>query len=357
MRWFAMGDPQAPFASVLALLERHGLLDPHGALREEVGLVSIGDHFDFHDHGGRSLAEVGRDGLDALRWLAEHPPDRVVILLGNHDAARVMELAFESDATFAAARALAERCLAAGAPPALTREFEAAFPRLARPGLAQRDYGAFSVAQRALVQRLLLAGRMRLACTGRLEGGRTALLTHAGVTCAEVDELGVPTRAEAIAEALEARLAAAVARVRAPWERGELAALDLEPLHFAGQRGCEGGGLLYHRPSGEADDTGDAAPVAPRRFHPRELPRGLVQICGHSGHKRCRKDLASWLAPAAAPRTHGGLRTLAVGAGRIVYSESVEAPRDEEATLYLIDIEMNAPEVTDYPLFALDGVA
>jgi len=31
-----------------------------------------------------------------LRWFVEHLPDQVVILMGSHDAARVMEVAFES---------------------------------------------------------------------------------------------------------------------------------------------------------------------------------------------------------------------------------------------------------------------
>ena len=58
---------------------------------------------------------MGRDGSNVLRWLAEHPPDQVVILMGNHDAARVMELAFESDESFAGARALATACVGQGA--------------------------------------------------------------------------------------------------------------------------------------------------------------------------------------------------------------------------------------------------
>ncbi|CAN5920191.1 hypothetical protein BH11MYX4_BH11MYX4_05410 [soil metagenome] len=148
----------------------------------------------------------------------------------------------------------------------------------------------------------------------------------------------------------------AVAGVRGAWEHGQLAALDLRPLHFAGEAGHEGGGLLYHRPSNRGDDTGSDKPVARRRFHPRELPRGLVQICGHTGHKKCRKELAEWHAPAPAPRTHGGLRTLAVGESGIVYSESIEPARDGDATYYFIDIEMNAPEVRDYPLFELESV-
>jgi hypothetical protein len=148
----------------------------------------------------------------------------------------------------------------------------------------------------------------------------------------------------------------AVARVRGAWEGGEHAALSLEPLHLAARDGREGGGMLYHRPSSDPARTGDDAPVARRRFPPTELPRGLVQICGHTGHKKCREELAEWLAPSPAPRTHGGLRTLAVGESGIVYSEGVAPARDDDATYYFIDIEMNAPEVEEYPLFALESV-
>ena len=350
-----MGDPQTTFANVLGILDNHDLLGADGYLREDVGLVSIGDHFDFQSHDDKAMAAVGRDGIDNLRWFAEHPPDQVVIVMGNHDSARVMELAFETDESFAAARALAAVALAEDPPGEKTREFVTTYPRIAKPGLASRDFASFSVAQRKLVQQLLLAGRMRLACLGS-HAGKPVLLTHAGVTNAEVKELGVEPRAEALAVALEAHLRKAVAGVRGAWESDEPAALDLRPLHFAGEAGHEGGGLLYHRPSNRGDDIGGDKPVAPRRFHPRELPPGLIQVCGHTGHKKCRKELSEWLALSPAPRTHGGLRTLAVGESSIVYSEGIEPARDGDATYYFIDIEMNAPEVTDYPLLELESV-
>src|SRR5580692_7043635 len=88
-RTFVMGDPQAPFAKVLDVLDRHGaLVGKH--LADDVTLVSIGDHFDY-DH--KDPATAGREGLALLHWLADHDRDRVHILFGNHDAARVMELA------------------------------------------------------------------------------------------------------------------------------------------------------------------------------------------------------------------------------------------------------------------------
>jgi len=354
-RWLAMGDPQTTFEKVLGILRGQDLLDDKGSLREDVGLVSIGDHFDFQIHDKRPLASAGRDSTNILRWLAEHPPDQVVILLGNHDTARVMELAFESDESFAAARALAAACMAEKPPAEKTREFVATYPRLATPELVHRDYSSFAVDQRTLVQQLLLAGRMRLACLGH-HAGKPALLTHAGITDAQVEELGVEPRAATLVDALEKRLHEAVARVRKAWERDELAALDLEPLHFAGRSGREGGGLLYHRASQRVDETGSGAPVARRKFHPRHLPRGLVQVHGHCGHHKCLEELASFLGPSAAQRRRGGLRTLAAGESSIVYDGGIEPARDENATVYFIDIEMNSPDVCEYPLFELDHV-
>ena len=354
-RWFAIGDPQTTFEKFLGILGQHDLLDEKGSLREEVGLVSIGDHFDFQSHDKKPLADTGRDGEDILRWLAGHPADQVVILLGNHDTARVMELAFESDESFAAARALAAECKAEAPPAEKTREFVATYPRIPTPGIAHRDYSAFAVSQRKLVQQLLLARRMRLACLGH-HAGKPALLTHASITSAQVEELGVEPHAAALVDALEARLHAAVARVRGAWERDELAALSLEPLHFAGRGGREGGGLLYHRASQKEDASGSGAPVSRRKFHPSHLPRGLVQVQGHCGHHKCLEELADWLGPSATERDRGGLRTLAAGESRIVYDAGIAPARDEDATVYFIDIEMNWPSVTDYPLFALESV-
>jgi hypothetical protein len=354
-RWLAIGDPQTTLKKFLGILEGHGLLDERGALREDVGLVSIGDHFDFPSHEGKTLAETGRDGADILRWLAEHAPDQVVILLGNHDTARVMELALESDASFEEARHHALECKAERPPGDKTRAFVERHPNLPTPEVAYRDYATFAVYQRRLVQQLLLAGRAHLACVGH-HGGRPALLTHASVTNAEVAELGVEPSAAAIAHALEARLREAVARVRGAWERDELVALDLEPLHVAGCEGREGGGLLYHRASQHEDPTGAEAPRAQRKFPPRALPRGLVQVQGHCGHHKCREELASWLGPLARERERGGLRTLAVGESAILYEQGIAPARAEDATVYFIDIEMNQESVTDFPLFELESV-
>ena len=78
---YVLGDPQASFAAVMALLARYDLLDAGGRLRSDASLVSIGDHFDYDL---RAPEISGREGLAVLRWLASH--EQVTLVLGNHDA-------------------------------------------------------------------------------------------------------------------------------------------------------------------------------------------------------------------------------------------------------------------------------
>jgi len=281
VKWFAIGDPQTSAERFLSVIER--LRGADGMLRSDVGLVSMGDHFDFH--GERAEP----DGREILSWLARHSPEQVIILAGNHDLARVMELAFETDASYAEARALAKS--------GSEEEFHARFPRIPTPGIVLRDYSSFSEAQRALVQELLLAGRFRLAMTAKIEGF-PALLTHAAVTTRETAMLGVDD-AHTIVAALEERFALAIDAVRDAWTRGEHAALDLSPLHVAGTAGREGGGLLYHRPSRRdrpgADVEWEHDPESPRRFEPSELPAQILQVAGHTTHEKCKKELTGWI--------------------------------------------------------------
>src|SRR5215470_7916703 len=208
-----MGDPQGPFDKLIAVLDQHAALDGD-RLASDVVLVSIGDHFDYDVHDWQT---AGQDGLRFLRWLASHDAAQVKLLLGNHDACRVMELIAISDERFAAARAFAR---ALDRDPAADARFLAAFPELPSAGLAGRDFASFSAEQRALTMELLLAGRFRLALVGELPDGRAALLTHAGITNRELAMLGGPAGAAAIAGALEAHLACAIDRVRDDWTRG-----------------------------------------------------------------------------------------------------------------------------------------
>jgi len=349
-----MGDPQASFGKLMAVLANHGALDGD-RLASDVVLISIGDHFDYDFRDWRT---AGHEGLRFLRWLASHDDAQVKLLLGNHDVSRVMELVAISDERFAAARAFAtalDRDVARNA------RFLAAFPELPTPGLAGRDFASFSAEQRALTMELLLGGRFRLALAGELPDGRAALLTHAGVTNRELAMLGVAAEPQAIAAALEDHLARAIERVRDDWTRGIATPLSLEPLHVAGIPGEEGGGLLYHRPTNperpHADRSWELAVERPRRFDPRTLPVGLVQIAGHTGHGKCLEELGAWSTDAARGREHGGIRTLRLSGETVTYDLGVAAPADDVADLILIDGELRRLPPDEVALLPLACVA
>ena len=363
-RILVMGDPQAPMAKVMDVLAQHGALGDDGRLTEDVVLVSIGDHFDYDldDPAGS-----GAEGLRTLRWLASHDPAQVRLLLGNHDVARVVELIGLDDTRFAAARVLAssihETWRRDGAEAAALRirdEFAPRFPDVPTPGLAARDYASYSEEQRELVIELLLTGRFHLALSGALPDGRAVLLTHAGVTTRELGLLGMSHERDPhrLAAALNRHLRAAVDERRADWQRGLRPPLSLAPLHVAGASGVEGAGMLYHRPASMTrpgvDPAWEFEPTRPRRFEPSSLPEGLLQIAGHTGHHKCRTELgAGWLTAAARDREHGGIRTLRVDGGVVIYDLGVLDARAGVTDLYLIDGEMRFVAADEYRLLAL----
>jgi hypothetical protein len=347
-----MGDPQAPFGKVLDVLDRHAALAPgplteEARLADDVVLVSIGDHFDYDQ---RDPVTAGQEGVRLVRWLANHPDEQVKLLLGNHDASRVMELIAFDTASFADARALAR----AGDVDALAR----AYPDLPAPGTVARDYASYCTAQRDAIIELLLARRFHLALVAELGDGRTALVTHAGVTTRELALLGVTGDAHAIAAALDAHLAAAVERVRADWEQGRATPLSLEPLHLAGIAGEEGGGLLYHRPTNPSKpDPSVISATRPRRFDPHTLPSGLVQIAGHTGHAKCVFELGDWCTARARARAHGGIRTLRVAGAHVSYDLGVAAPATDVADLILVDGELRRVPVDEFVLLSVRRIA
>jgi hypothetical protein len=332
-----IGDPQGPFAKVLTVLDRHKLLAGN-RLATDVVLVSIGDHFDY-DH--RDPHTAAQEGLRLLRWLASHDPAQVRLLLGNHDAARVMELASITDSEFAVARTCS---------PA---DYTARFAALPPQHVLARDYASFCVEQRELVQELLEARRFHLALVGRLKG-HDALITHAGVTGREVQLLGIASdsKIRPMATALEAHLELAVRRTTSP--------LSLAPLHIAGSNGREGGGLLYHRPSNPA--TGSVFDSErPRRFHPRTLPGDgtwgagpFLQIVGHSGHAKCVYELGDWCTRRAKRRAHGGIRTLSCTQDAVVYDIGVDPTG--MAAMILVDGELRRVPAEDVKLLKLDAL-
>ncbi|MFN7130554.1 MAG: hypothetical protein ACK4N5_00630, partial [Myxococcales bacterium] len=160
-----------------------------------------------------------------------------------------------------------------------------------------------------------------------------------------------------LASALNAFLAERVARVAARWDRGEDAPLDLAPLHVAGSTRKEGGGLLYHRPAhpGTSDDPRwSFDPTAPRRFDPRTLPTGLVQLAGHTGHRKCVEELGPWVTPEAAALPDASLRTLWSDGADVSYLPGVEV-RDG-AALVLLDAGMDRAPEGQAPLLPLRAV-
>lgn len=360
-----MGDPQAPFAKTLEVLATHRALKGD-RLAPDVILVSIGDHFDYDLN---DPVTAGQEGLRTLRWLADHDPAQAILLFGNHDASRVMELATITDEEFRGARTLARSIDAtektagpAAAAQRIEREYRVAYPKLPPHGVVGRDYASFTTEQRALVMELLLAGRFHLALTGTLSDGRAVLLTHAGITARELGMLAIEaaSSAQAIASALEAHLATSIDHVRDDWQRGALAPLSLAPLHIMGSPGEEGGGLLYHRPSNperpDADRAWSLAPTRPRRFDPRTLPRGLTQIAGHSGHAKCVEELGAWVRPAAKKRKHGGIRTLRFSTDGVTYDLGIAPPTDDVADLILIDGELRRVPSSEVALLPLANV-
>ena len=383
-RLFALGDPQSSLDRVLEILDRWDLLGEDGRLAPDAGLLSVGDHFDYSGDAD----DVSREGTLVLRWLAGHPPGQVVLLAGNHDLSRVMELALVSDAAFAAARRRALEIHRLVSPPdggarddaALARarqEYFRDFAGLPAPRLVRRDLAGFRESQRQLVQELLLAGRMRLGCAARVafDGGpgRAALFTHAAVTVRDCAAAGIGDVAalglsEDSAAALAARrldgfLFEAVERARPAWRAGRLEAVDLSPLLLPPQADRQGGGLLYHRPANPdaVDPRSEDAQLfegrsdAPRRFDPRRLPAGLLQACGHVGHRKSLGDLRGWVAQSARAIPEGGLRTLRTDGRRVVYEAGIHEPAPGEIALFFVDGEMNRVDPATYPLLPLAG--
>ena len=375
VRRVAIGDPQASLETFFAVLDAHSLRAPGGQLRDDVHLVSVGDHFDYGGAGDR--ARAAHDGTAILTWLASHPPEQATILAGNHDLARVGELVRFDDATFASAQLEADVVyarqlasvaatsvdrVAANAADAAERAFLARHPEVPTAECVARDFAAFRAEQRDLVLALLRAGRMRLA----FAAADDLLLTHAGVTVDDLDALGVPASAHAdaprIAEALDGALAAAVGAF-------DGAPLVISPdLHRPGSAAFgEGRGILYHRPSQPNPDrhAGHERHDAPalflpprRRFDPRRLPRGLTQAIGHIQDAKCRSLLRDWAVSDPAP--DGALRHLVTDGAAVRYAVGAGDARESArnrgcAAMLFLDGGMRRADPARYELCDLDS--
>lgn len=287
-----MGDPQAPFVTVQAVVGQHRMLKGdriHGRL------LSIGDHFDWGRREDRAAAAA--DGESLLAWLASHDPEQVIVLAGNHDLARVGELNNVDDKRFAALQELADRHYF---PPDDTSadqhdhdemSFFKACSFLPSTEIVARDLSTYRHSQHLLVKKLLVERRLRLA---HAENG--LLFTHAGITRKALTRLGVDDEAcaaregaEVVAAALNRALDEAVARHLV---HPTTTPLLIPGLHKPADGISEGDGVLYHRPTFVHKDQW----LEPRRYDPRRLPHGLWQVCGHVRDKRCVSSLKSWSA-------------------------------------------------------------
>ncbi|MBK7861636.1 MAG: metallophosphoesterase [Archangiaceae bacterium] len=334
----AIGDAQAPLATFLAILDAHGLLGDAGRLLPSVHLTSIGDHFDYGPTAWRRWST--EEGLQLLSWLAAHPADQVCLIMGNHDSARVGELATLDSNSYLAAREDADGAYNRGERvAALQQAFLARWPQFPDSEIVARDFSSFSVQQRGLVTLLLREGRLRLAhAHGEL------LLVHAGVTTAELDLIGAPHGpAPAIAEALGRFLDGAVQR----WSHGPL---SLAPLYRPGSRASgEARGMLAHRPAHPERGLREQfeGPMR-RRYDPRQLPEGITQVIGHIRDGKCVDLLGEWAE--GEPAGDGPLRELIVQGDRVQY----RAGTSRSARLLFIDGGMNYAPVEQYQLLDLD---
>jgi hypothetical protein len=358
-RRLAIGDPQAPLGRFLEILDRNDLLAADGRLHPEVFLVSMGDHFDWGPADERAAG--AESSVRLLSWLGAHAADQVLLLAGNHDLARVGELAAFGDADFADAHAEATalRAIPMSDPDraARRRAFLERHPALPSVGVAARDWSQFEARQTKLVDALLRAGRFRAAWAPAPD----LLLVHGAITPDDLDALGVPAAARAdarvVAEVVQEVLEAAVLA------RDEGASLDLEPLHRLGDAANgESRGIFVQRPAdpGRGDPELFAGPPR-RRFDPRILTPGLAQVTGHVRDQRCRELMPHWSEERGAMGPEGPLRRLWTDGRRVRYgrrlpddAERAAQAAGEAALLYFADGGMNHAAPADYELLDLD---
>jgi hypothetical protein len=343
----AMGDPQAPLPRLLEILDRHDLLGEDGRLHPRAALVSMGDHFDWGHPDEREAAAAS--GYALLAWLAAHPEGRVTILVGNHDLARVGELAPFDDAAFAEVReeARALRQIPLGRPGRSERRHAllARYPSLPSLGVCVRDLATFESRQRDLVGALLRGGRLQASKAIADD----LLLVHAGVTpedLAAIDYAGDPAEAFGI----ERALASVFTQAAGAWD-GETP-LSLAPLYRPGSyEDGESRGIFVQRPADPAVGELPLFDGPPRRrFDPRILAPGLTQVTGHIRDQKCRDLMPVWSDDD--PPRDGPLRHLWTDGRRIRYRRGL-ADREDGAMLIFADGGMNHAPVAEYELLDL----
>jgi hypothetical protein len=344
LRHLAIGDPQADITRFLAVLDRHELLGTDGRLRPEVQLISVGDHFDWGKSHEREA--VATSAIRLLAWMAMHPADQAVLLLGNHDLGRVGELADFTDARFAAIQAEADGIYRGDdTDEARERDFLTRHPELPNVELVARDFGTFREEQRRWVDSLLRARRFRVAQVV----AERMLVLHAGVTREDLLGVGLSedlhSHAPTVVETLNRALDTAVAA----WTRGPF---HIPGLYRPGDAAYgEGRGIFYHRPSLRPEDALHRASTPRRRFDPRRLPLGLTQVVGHTRDKRCRELLAL-----PHDESHDGVLRHLVTDGTTVHYQ-LGVPRSsspDEAVLLFTDGGMRESPLEAFQMLDLD---
>lgn len=344
----AIGDPQAPFGKFLEVLEHHRLLGDDGRLSPDALLVSMGDHFDWGEREDRNAA--ADSAMQLVSWLGAHPTDQVVMILGNHDTARVGELAAFDDARFRAAREEADRIYS---PDGRTnrgkeQEFLARNPDVPTAESVARDFSTFREEQRDRVVRLLLARRFHLAHAV----AKDFVLSHAGVTDDELDVLGLAGDARRDAFAIAAALDDALQQAFAAWRDRQRTAFAIPGIHRPGNAAeGEARGMLFHRPSDPAKEPAELFAGPPRRrFDPRCIP-AIAQAIGHIRDRKCRRLLHGWT-DGETP-DDGPLRILETDGTGVRYRRGTER-NASPAAIYFTDNGMSSADPARYELLDLD---
>jgi hypothetical protein len=345
----AVGDPQAPVAKLFEVLDHYELLSEDGWLKPDVRLVSVGDHFDFGSLEDRPEAQ--RSGLNILAWLAAHSASQVLLLIGNHDLARVGELIHFEDATFDAASAQASDLYAQRQH--LTRPqwrlLEASFiqqwPDLPSIEVAARDLSAYRSTQRDLVRALLISRRFRLAFAAP-----DALVCHAGVTQSTLLQVGLAAQEMASPQLTAEALNAALDQAVDDWDG--TSPFEIEHLHRpgSGPRG-EGVGILLHRPAHPAVVAAEVDTDTARRYDPRDIPAGLTQVVGHIRDAKCRELLGPWVSDRRGPE--GQLRSLLASRDSVSYARGVANTTQECARMIFVDGGLRSTPAAAYELIDL----
>jgi hypothetical protein len=329
-----MGDPQAPFEHVLDVLKAHGLLGPDGKIAKDVKLVVMGDYFDY---GGRDeRAEAQQSAAKLLGWLLRHAEERVTLLAGNHDLARIGELVAFDDATFARAQAEADLGYYDKKPERPEEDFKKEWNVPSWEVIA-RDFSAFTARQRTIVIDMMSAQRLRAAFAPSAD----LLMVHAGVTEDTLDALGIP--GERDARVIAQKVNRAFYDAFKAWRQTSAPApFGVPGLHMPGNAEREGTGMFYHRPSN------DPAKSPGRRFAPTRLPVGIAQVIGHVGDKKSRELLGQPVDGAK----DGVLRHLVVKGDSATYGHGVPAEwQADAATTIFCDGGMRTAKAAEYQLF------